>query len=62
MRYFLVNIMHVNDGRIIRREMTQAPSKNDWIKFNKQTFIVKNVIWNYDDARTVDVIVEELED
>ena len=62
MRYFLINILHVNDGKLTRRDMTQAPSRGDWIKFNKQTFIVKNVIWNYDDARTVDVIVEELED
>lgn len=60
--YLLVNLMHVHDGRIGRREMIDVPKKGDWIKLSNQTYIVINVIWNFDDARTVDVYVDELED
>lgn len=62
MRYYLVSIMHEDDGYLGRREMTQIPSKGEWIKYNKATYVVKQVIWNYDDALTVNLIVTELED
>lgn len=62
MRTYLVNIMHENEGRLGRREMIQVPRKGEWVKYNRETFVVKQVIWNYNDATTVDLIVTELED
>lgn len=60
--YLLVNLIHVYDGRIGRREMISVPRKGDWVKVCSNTYVVINVIWNFDDARTVDVYIDELED
>jgi len=62
MRYYLVSVRHEDDGYLGRREMTQVPSKGEWIKYNRATYIVKQVIWNYNDSLTVSLIVTELED
>jgi hypothetical protein len=62
MRYYLVSITHQDDGYLGRREVTQIPSKGEWIKYNRATYVVKHVIWNYDDTLTVNLIVTELED
>ena len=62
MRTYLVNLKHTDDGYLGRREMTTVPSKGEWIKYNRHTYVVTQVIWNYDDAATVDLILTELED
>ena len=61
-KYFLVNLYHLDEGKLIRRELSSVPAKGDWIKFSNNTYIVKKVIWNFDDARTVNIYVDELED
>jgi hypothetical protein len=61
-RHVRVIVNHVIDGNIITRDMYQAPHKGDWISLGSNTYVVKQVIWNYSDACTVKVIVEDPKD
>lgn len=58
-RHVRVMVNHVMDGHIITRDMYQAPNRGDWISLGNDTYEVKKVIWNYSDAWTVKVIVED---
>lgn len=60
--YVVVDVVHISDGHIIRRTMSVPPAKGEWIVVSKDTYVVKQVIWNYNDARTVTVMVGDPED
>jgi hypothetical protein len=58
----IVNVTHVSDGFVITRVMANVPRKGEWIVLGEDTYVVKLVIWNFSDARTVTVMVEDPEE
>lgn len=54
-----VVIEHVSDGHIITRPMDFAPQIGDTIKLGLEYYMVLERIWNFNDARTVNIMVEE---
>jgi hypothetical protein len=54
-----VVIEHVSDGHIITRPMDFAPQTGDTIKLGLEYYTVLERIWNFNDARTVNIMVEE---
>ena len=55
----IVNIVHISDGFIITRVVNNVPRKGEWIVLGEDTYVVNLVIWNYSDARTVTIMVED---
>jgi hypothetical protein len=55
----IVNVVHVSDGFIITRVLSNVPRKGEWIVLGEDTYVVNLVIWNYSDARTVTVMVDD---
>lgn len=58
----VINVVHVSDGFVITRIMNNVPRKGEWIVLGEDTYVVKLVIWNYADARTVTLMVEDPEE
>lgn len=57
-----VMVIHLSDGYIISRDVDEVPSVGDWISLGSDTYVVKQRIWDYADARTVRLMVEEPKD
>lgn len=54
-----IEIIHVADGALAIRRADSVPRKGDWIKIGSNTYEVKRVIWDYGDAVSVTVIVDD---
>lgn len=54
-----VNVIHISDGILVTRVMMNVPRKGEWIILGEDTYVVKLVIWNLTDAKTVNVMVED---
>lgn len=59
MSEFLVIIQHSSDGILVSRVVNAVPAKGDWVSIGTETYVVKQRIWDYSDARSVRLIVEE---
>lgn len=57
-----IEIIHVADGALAIRRADSVPHKDDWIKIGLNTYEVKRVIWNYADAVSVTVMVDDLKE
>ena len=57
-----VTLSHIHDGRIITRNMNAVPRIGEWVSWNRDVYVVKRVIWNFTDARSVKILVEEPKD
>lgn len=55
-------VEHVSDGHIITRPMEHVPQTGDTIRIGLEHYTVIERIWNFNDARTVNIIVEEKKD
>lgn len=55
---FIVKVEHITEGKIIQRELPSVPSKGDWVEIGKENYVVKNVSWNFNDRRTVTLLVD----
>lgn len=57
-----VTLSHIHDGKIITRHMNQVPRIGEWVSWGRDVYVVKRVIWNFTDARSVKILVEEPKD
>jgi hypothetical protein len=57
-----IAVIHVTDGKIITRNVSSVPRIGDWISLGMDVYVVKKVIWNFSDARSVKLLVEEPKD
>lgn len=55
----IVNVVHISDGFVITRLVNNVPKKGDWIVLGEDTYVVNLVIWNYADARSVTLMVDD---
>jgi hypothetical protein len=55
---FFVKVEHITEGPLIQRDLPCVPSKGDWIELGKESYVVKNVSWNFSDRRTVTLLVD----
>lgn len=55
----IVNVIHISDGFLITRLMSNVPRKGDWLVIGDDTFVVNLVIWNINDTRATTLMVEE---
>lgn len=55
---FIVIIEHIKEGKLLHRELPCVPSKGDWIEIGQESYVVKNVSWNFSDRRTVTLLVD----
>jgi hypothetical protein len=58
---FIVKVEHIIEGKVIQRELPCVPGKGDWIEIGQESFVVKNVSWNFSDRRTVTLLVDRPE-
>jgi hypothetical protein len=54
---YIVKVRHVGGEVLIQRTMFEVPHRQDVLLIGKEKYVIASVMWNFNDARTVTLIV-----